>query len=327
VQELLGDNEDIKILRGKESAHLIPQFLMLSYLGRLRLRESQENNRAFSIPSASSVNAHLRKLSGVGMVGLPNFALDDKFNSKSPFVAEGTAVGHVAGKAKPTTKLLVMARRGTFLPYRDGLKEQFARLDAGVDSMVRGYLRALIRWADDWPELAQAANEEAKAESSNLTSDQDTVRGLPKAVAKWMSRVRFPDYAVGDVTSIIDSSGQESSTPAKEVAAGIARVLVESVSLAVAQRHFDPTLSVLTAYNSIRPQQSKALAQHLIVAAQDLQEIDQELSMYYRLVAEEITPGMRPDPAALRAMHERIGVFAQYLDTVLNLTKQGGEAE
>jgi hypothetical protein len=262
----------------------------------------------------------------MGMVGLPDFALDDKVNLKSPFVAEGRAVGHVAGDAKPTTKLLVMARRGTFLPYRDGLKDQFARLRPGVDSMVRGYLRALLRWADDWPELAQATNEEAKADSSNLASDLDAVRGLPRAAAKLMAEVRFPDYAVGDVASIIDSAGRESSTPTRKGAAGIARVLVESLSLAVAQRRVDPTLSVLTAYNSIRPQQSKALAKQLRISAQDLQGTDRELSMYYRLAADVIA-GVTVELAEVRAMYERIGVFAPHLATILKLTQQGAEAE
>lgn len=327
MQELLGDTEEIKVLRGKESAHLFPHFLMLSYLGRLRLQESLENKRAFSMPSASTVNTHLRKLGGMGMVGLPDFALDDKFTVKSPFVSEGRAVGHVAGGSKPTTKLLVMARRGTFLPYRDGLKDEFARLRPGVDSMVRGYLRALLRWADDWRELTQATNEEAAIGSSNLAGDLDAVRGLPRAASKLMAEVRFPDYAVSDVASIIDSGERESSTPTRKASAGISRVLVESLSLAVAQRRFDPTLSVLTAYNSIRPQQSKALANQLRISAQDLQGTDRELSMYYRLAADVITKGVKVDTAEVRTMYERIGVFAPHLETILKLTQQGAQAE
>lgn len=324
MQELLGDIEEIEVLRGKEAAHLFPQFLMLSYLGRQRLRE---NNKAFSMPSPRSVNAQLRKLSEMGMVGLPDFALDGKVNVKSPFVAEGRAVGHVAGDAKPATKLLIMARRGTFLPYRDGLKDQFSRLRPGVDSMVRGYLRALLRWANDWQELARATNEEATAESSNLTSDLDAVRGLPRAAAKVMAEVRFPDYAVTDVASIIDSGGRESSTPARKAAADVARVLVESMALAVAQRRVDPTLSVLTAYNSIRPQQSKALAKQLRITAQDLQGTDRELSRYYRLAADVITTGTKVDPAEVRAMYERIGVFVPHVETILKLTQRGAETE
>lgn len=310
------------MLREKESAHLFPHFLMLSYLGRLRLREHLENKRAFSMPSASSVNTHLRELSGMGMLGLPDFALDDKINSKSPFVAEGNAVGHVAG-AGPTTKLLVMARRGTFLLYRDGLKDQFARLQPGVDSMVRGYLRALLRWADDWPELARATNEEARAGSGNGSAVFDAAQTLPRALAKSMSEVRFPDYAVNDVASIIDSGERESSSPARKAAAGTAKVLVDSLSLAVAQRRRDPTLSVLTAYNSIRPHQSKALAQHLRISAQGLEGTDHELSMYYRLAADILAKNVKVDPAEVRAMYERIGVISQHLETILKLSQQG----
>ena len=327
MRELLGDNEEIKVLRENESTHLVPHFLMLSYLGRMRLREHLENKRAFSMPSASSVNTHLRKLSGMGVLGLPGFALVDKVNSRSPFVAEGRAVGHVAGDAGPTTKLLVMARRAMFLPYRDGLKGQLARLQPGVDSMVRGYLRTLVRWADDWPELARATNEEARAVSGDGSSGLDAAQSLPRAVAKLMSEVRFPDYAVNDVASIIDSGERESSSSTRKAAAGTARVLVDSLTLAVAQRRLDPTLSVLTAYNSIRPHQSKALAQHLRLSAQGLEGTDHELSMYYRLAADILAKNVKVDPTEVRAMCERIGVISQHLGAILQLNQQGGEAE
>jgi hypothetical protein len=261
-------------------------------------------------------------LSGMGMLGLPDFALEAKVNSRSPFVAEGRAVGHVTG-AGPTTKLLVMARRRMFLEYRDGLNTQFARLQPGVDSMVRGYLRALLRWADEWPELARSTNEEARSVSGNGSGGLEAAHSLPKAVAKLMSEVRFPDYAVDDVASIIDSGERESSSPTRKAAAGTARVLVDSVSLAVAQRRRDPTLSMLTAYNSIRPHQSKALAQHLRISAQGLEGTDHELSMYYRLAADILAKNVKVDPAEVRAMYERIGVISQHLETILKLSQQG----